>query len=79
MALLDRIRELVVEELHLDGPPGDDTHLHDQLGLDSAGLMALAVALEEEFGVELEETEFTGANFESVNSITRLVEGRLSQ
>ena len=69
MDLLAQITTLVTRELDLPEEPPSYVRLLDEVGLDSAGLMALAFAIEREFGIELEEDEFTRANFESIDAI----------
>jgi acyl carrier protein len=76
--LLAELTTLVTRELDLPETPPPGIRLLDEAGLDSAGLLALAFAIEREFGVELEEEEFTRANFESIDSIARLILRRLS-
>lgn len=46
--------------------------------LDSLGVVQLAGAIEERFGFQIEDEEFTGDVFESVGSLSDFVEQKLS-
>jgi acyl carrier protein len=53
-----------------------DTRLSD-VGFDSFGKVALLVAIENEFGIEIPETELTRENFQTVRSAWLIVAPRL--
>lgn len=44
--------------------------------LDSQGVVLLLVALEERFGFEIDDADFSGATFETVGSLAEYVAGR---
>ena len=77
--LKSRIKTMIVERLFLPIEPGsipDDAPLMETYDIDSVALFELVVGLESEFGVSLEDLEFTPATFESVNSMAALVEAK---
>ena len=45
-------------------------------GIDSVALFELVVGLEEEFDIELDDTDFSVEAFHDVNSIARLVKSK---
>jgi acyl carrier protein len=77
--LKDRIRNLIVERLFLEVAPetiGDADNLMETLGVDSVALFELVVGLEDEFGLNMEDTDFQIDSFRSVNSIAEFVESK---
>lgn len=57
---------------------GDDTPLLDYgVGVDSVSRLELLVALEDEFGVRLDEAEITPQFFETVDSISDYISRRI--
>ena len=75
--LKSRIKTMIVERLFLPVDPktiADDAPLMETYDIDSVALFELVVGLEDEFGVSMEDMEFTPATFETVNSIAALVE-----
>jgi acyl carrier protein len=62
-----------------DGAIGDETPLADGgLGLDSLAVIDLLVAIEEQMGVTIAETDITLEHFETATRLLRLIEARLS-
>lgn len=57
----------------------ETTLLGKRLGLDSASLLELVVAIEEEFGVHLDERHLTPQVFETLGSLARYVQARCSR
>jgi acyl carrier protein len=76
------IKRLIVERLFIEGLDpteiGDDTPIAVELGLDSMDFLELTVGLEQEFGLEIVGKGVDRDAYESVNSITALVESRLA-
>lgn len=77
--LADRIRELLVDALRLDGLDLGSLDLStpllgDGLGLDSIDVLELVVALEREFGIVVPSEEVASESFGSVGSVVSLVE-----
>lgn len=73
-----RLKALIVSSLHLPIEPGtieDAAPLFgDGLGLDSIDALELMIGVEQEFGVELPETEATIKTFGSVNALAAFVD-----
>jgi acyl carrier protein len=59
----------------VDGP-ADDASLFDEMGLDSAGTMALVTGLEDEFAIEVPDEDLVRSNFETVAAIVAYVRRR---
>jgi len=55
-----------------------DVRIAESGGLDSLGIVQLSMFAGEEFGVELADDDFVAENFETVGSVARLIESRLS-
>ncbi len=77
--LTDRIRELLVDALRLDGLDLASIDLStpllgDGLGLDSIDVLELVVALEREFGIVVPTEEVASDAFQSVGTVVSLVE-----
>jgi acyl carrier protein len=78
----DRVKRLIVENLHLDGlrPEMIDEEaplFGDGLGLDSVDALELVVAVEKEFGIKIKSNEIGRDVFSSVASLSRFIAGRL--
>jgi acyl carrier protein len=71
-SLIDRIREIVRTEGDIDYAAIDE-NLFDA-GLSSFGVVRVAVALEDEFGIELADAEDVYASFTTLQRIEALVE-----
>jgi acyl carrier protein len=50
-----------------------NSHLIDDLGFDSLGLLGLTTAIEAEFNISLLDTDFDYENFETVDNVIQLV------
>ncbi|HEX2032538.1 MAG TPA: acyl carrier protein [Actinomycetota bacterium] len=70
-----RIRQFINREILLADEAGveDDTPLVGGV-LDSMALMRLVAFLEEEFGIEIDDTDVSATNFGTVRDVARLVE-----
>ena len=79
----DAIRRFIVEELHWNGStdgPTDDYELLRHEVLDSLGTFEIVAFLESKFGIAILDEDLLPDNFETIGSITRLVEAkRVSQ
>lgn len=78
-----RIKEILVESLHLEGTTpesiGDELPLWgDGLGLDSVDALELMVALEQEYGFEIESEEIDKATLANVACLAVFVESHQS-
>ncbi len=72
-----QIKEMIVERLFLDVDPaqiGDDENLMESYDIDSVNLFEIAVGLEEEFGISLEDEDFSIDLFATVDNLAQFVE-----
>lgn len=79
--LSQRLKEIIVESLNLEGlsPERIDDEeplFGDGLGLDSVDALELVVALEREFGIKIRSNEIDPQVFANVSSLARFVAGR---
>jgi acyl carrier protein len=79
--LSSRLKEIIVEALHLEGLDpsriGDEEPLFgDGLGLDSVDALELVVALEREYGIKIRSDEIDPSAFANVANLARFVAGR---
>jgi len=82
-AIRSRIKQLLVDALHLEGLApsaiADDAPLFgDGLGLDSVDALELVVALEKEFRIRIQSHEVGKEAFASVSTLAAFIEGRLA-
>ena len=74
---------MIIERLFIDGmAPGDiedGTPLKTALGLDSVDAIELAVGLEQKFEIEVVGAGIDQDSFESVDTLTEFVLGRLAE
>lgn len=79
---LPAVRETVVQTLDLEISPEElhwDTPLFGALPeLDSLGVVALVAALEDRFDIVIEDDEFGEELFETLGSLTSLVDSKLA-
>lgn len=74
--LNQQLKEMIVERLFLKVEPAaipDDANLMETYGIDSVNLFEIVVGLEDEFGISLEEEDFSVEAFSTVNGIAELV------
>jgi acyl carrier protein len=78
----DAVRAVLIEALELSQSPDDltaDTALFGALPeLDSFGVVALVGALEDRFGITIDDDEFGAELFETVGTLTEFVESKVS-
>ncbi len=56
--MFEKIKSIMMEQLNIDeNDITEDTSFKDDLGLDSLDLFELAMAIEEEFGIEIPQEE----------------------
>lgn len=82
-AIRSRIKQVIVDALHLEGVVSreiaDDAPLFgDGLGLDSVDALELVVALEKEFGVRIQSHEVGKEAFASVSTLAAFIDGHLA-
>jgi acyl carrier protein len=77
--LEDRIKVMVVDRLMLSAKPeelGDDDDLMAKWEVDSVRLMEIVIGLEEVFGIQLGDDEFSIRKFRTVANIAEVVRGK---
>ncbi len=73
----ERVRNVVVTQLGVTPEEvKPDSHFVDQLGADSLDLTELAIAFEDEFGIEVPESDF--GQLSTVATVVQYIAGRLS-
>ena len=77
-----RLRKLIVvassQEIRIDDIRPDVALVKEGLALDSVAVLQLLVGIEEEFELLLDDSTLTVAAFESIGTLARYVEARLS-
>lgn len=82
MATIDTVKSLLGDVLHLN--PGAQAFTRETLlmgsipQLDSMAVVGLLNALEQEFGITIEDDEMDAAIFASVGSLVDFVDGKLA-
>ena len=79
MTIHDSVRTYIVDELRVrvsEIDLRDDYPLLDKEVLDSMGIFQVVAFLEDEYGIEVDDTDLVPENFETIDSIARLVETR---
>lgn len=83
MALEDDIKTLLGEALGLAqrcaGWHADTPLLGSVAELDSAAVIHIIAALEEQYGIQFDDDDIDASLFETVGSLARFVQGKLSQ
>ena len=81
MDILKEVNELLDDALSLGGRAGDFTRATPLLGaipeLDSMAVVTLITALEERFGILVDDDDIDGATFATVGALADFVESRL--
>ena len=76
-SMKDRIRELVCEQLGVDGAElNSDSDIVEDLGADSLDVVALVMAIEENFDLEVPDEDAEGMR--TIGDVERYVTTRLS-
>jgi len=79
--LKDQIKDMIVERLFLNVAPADipdAANLMEAYNIDSVNLFEIVVGLEEEFGLTLEDTDFSTETFSTVDNIAAFVDEKRS-
>jgi acyl carrier protein len=75
--LIAALRRLIVNDLFVEIPEdqiGLDDGLQSVVGLDSVGFVELRVLCERRFNVEINDDDFTPANFSSIRRLAQFLE-----
>jgi len=75
----DKIKAMIVERLMLNAKPediGDEDDLIKQWNVESVQLMEIVIGLEEVFGIQLGDDEFSIKKFRTVKNIGEVVRGK---
>jgi acyl carrier protein len=80
-ATAERVKRLIVENLHLDGLTPDMIDENaplfgEGLGLDSVDALELVVAVEKEFGIKIKTNEIGREVFSSVSTLAQFIASR---
>lgn len=67
--MLEKIAEIVKEQLNVDNEITEATSFKDDLGADSLDIFELVMSLEEEFGIEI-----PSEDLENVNTVGDVIE-----
>ena len=82
-AVLSRVKQTVVRSLELDVDPSeladDEPLIGGGLGIDSVTSLTLVCAVEEEFGIEVDDEDLRVELFDSVASLSAYVARRLQE
>jgi acyl carrier protein len=81
-SVAERVKRLIVENLHLDGMTPEmideqEPLFGEGLGLDSVDALELVVAVEKEFGIKIKSNEIGREVFSSVANLSRFIAGRV--
>jgi len=74
--ILPKVKEMLVERLFLDVKPqeiADEENLVDRFGIDSVRIFEVVVGLEEQFGVDFADEDFSVERFSTARSIAEIV------
>ncbi|MFO7878338.1 MAG: acyl carrier protein, partial [Desulfovermiculus sp.] len=75
MSVLEKIKNIVAEQLDVDeGEVVPEANFVDDLGADSLDLTELIMAMEDEFGLEIDDEE--AQNLRTVNDAIKYIESR---
>ena len=81
MSTEDRIKKILLENVLKDLEPDelqtDSPLIEYGVGLDSVATLELLVALEQEFKIQIDESEITPETFETIDSISKRINSML--
>lgn len=75
-----RLKNMIVERLFMKIEPDridESQSLIDNYGVDSVSLLELVVGVEEEFGIEVGDSDFSVEHFETVAALAAFVKERM--
>ena len=77
----DRIKSMMVDRLYLKMEPAEianNKSLINDYGVDSLNLLELIVGIEEEFDLQIDDSEFRVSNFETVDALADFIQDKLN-
>lgn len=81
MSTEERVKRILLENCLKDVDPkelrSDSALIEYGVGLDSVATLELLVALEQEFKIQIDESEITPETFETINSISKHINALL--
>ena len=75
-----RLKRMIVERLFMRIEPEqirEDKSLMDDYGVDSVSLLELVVGIEEEFGIRVDDADFSVENFATIERLAAFVRERM--
>lgn len=79
----ERLKSMIIRRLELNISPedikDDEPLFGEGLGLDSVESLELAVGIEEEFGITIEETDEVREKFYSINTLAAFIKEQLER
>lgn len=75
----DRLKHMIVDRLFMRIAPEEienDKSLIDTYGVDSVSLLELVVGIEEEFGIAVDDEDFSVEHFETVSRLAAFVRSK---
>ena len=77
MTIFEEIRDIIVAQMDCDPASiNEDTNITDDIGCDSLDVVEMLMAVEEKYGVELDNDEAIG--IKTVGEVVRLIENKLN-
>jgi acyl carrier protein len=76
-----QVREFISQSFFYDGSAArlaDDTPLVETGAIDQTGILEIALFIEETYGVQVDETDLTPENFDTMESIAQFIYLRLA-
>ena len=74
--VLEKLKEIIAEQFGIDqDASGEDTDIVADLGADSLDIVEMMMALEEEYGVTIEDSKM--ADLKTVGDVVACVEGMI--
>lgn len=69
----EKLDEIIIEAVFLDGPPDFQAKLKEDLGFDSLSIVELIVKLEEVFCIQFDESDLDPQNIQKVEDVYQLL------
>jgi len=83
MDIKAKLKKVLIEELNLEDMTPEDIQddapiFREGLGLDSLDAVEIVMLLKKHFGIELKNMEESKPAFQSINTLTAFIDGRLN-